>query len=206
MVYKTLTKVSLVAGLAIGASSGAFAADEPKTMMGASDTMLANTCAGCHGTDGVSTGPAIPTIAGLSNDYFVEIMKGYAAGTIPSTIMGRMAQGYTEDEIKQLAKFYIAKPFVKAKQDFDPNLVKEGGKLHDKYCEKCHAEGGQSAEDDAGVMAGQWTPYLKYQLADFNAGHREAPKKMAKKMKDLMSKEGQAGIDALISFYASQQK
>lgn len=206
MVYKTLTKAFLIAGLAIGASSGAFAADEPKVMMGASDSMLANTCAGCHGSDGASSGPAIPTIAGLSNDYFVEIMKGYAAGTIPASIMDRIAKGYTEDEINQLAKFYIAKPFVKAKQDFDPKLVKEGGKLHDKYCEKCHAEGGQSAEDDAGVMAGQWTPYLIYQLEDFNAGHREAPKKMAKKLKDLMSKEGQAGIDALISFYASQQK
>lgn len=206
MVYKTLTKALLIAGLAIGVSSGVFAADEPKTKMGASDAMLANTCAGCHGTDGVSSGPAIPTIAGLSNDYFVEIMKGYAGGTVPSTVMSRMAKGYTEEEIKQLAKFYKAKPFVKAKQDFDSNLVKQGGKLHEKYCEKCHAEGGQSAEDDAGVMAGQWTPYLKIQFADFNAGHREAPKKMDKKMKDLMAKEGQAGLDALTSYYASQQK
>jgi sulfide dehydrogenase cytochrome subunit len=206
MVYKTLTKALLVAGLAIGLSSGAFAADEPKTKMGASDAMLANTCAGCHGTNGVSSGPAIPTIAGLSNEYFVEIMKGYAEGTVPSTVMGRMAQGYTEDEIKQLAKFYVAKPFVKAKQNFNADLVKEGGKLHDKYCEKCHAEGGQSAEDDAGVMAGQWTPYLVYQMQDFEAGTREAPKKMNKKVKELMAKEGQAGIDALLSYYASQQK
>ena len=80
---------------------------------------------------------------------------------------------------------------MKAKQDFDPKLVKEGGKLHDKYCEKCHAEGGQSAEDDAGVMAGQWTPYLMYQFEDFNAGHREAPKKMKKKMKKMHVERGQ---------------
>ncbi|MCB1750286.1 MAG: c-type cytochrome [Gammaproteobacteria bacterium] len=206
MVYKTLTKAFLIAGVAFGASSGAYAADAPNTMMGASDSMLANTCAGCHGTDGASSGPAIPTIAGLSNDYFVEIMKEYAEGTVPSTVMGRMAQGYTEDEIKQLAKFYVAKPFVKAKQDFDPKLVKQGGKLHDKYCEKCHAEGGQSAEDDAGVMAGQWTPYLRNQFADFHAGLREAPKKMAKKLKDMLAKEGDAALDALTSYYASQQK
>ena len=206
MVYKTLTKAFLIAGLAIGASSGAFAADAPKTMMGANDAMLANTCAGCHGTDGASNGPAIPTIAGLSNDYFVEIMQGYADGTVPATIMDRIAKGYNEDEIKQLAKFYVAKPFVKAKQDFDPKLVKKGGKLHDKYCEKCHAEGGQSAEDDAGVMAGQWTPYLVYQFEDFNNGHREAPKKMNKKMKTMLSKEGKSALDALTSYYASQQK
>jgi len=206
MVYKTLTRAFLIAGLAIGASFGASAADAPKLKMGASSDMLANTCAGCHGTDGASSGPAIPTIAGLSNDYFVDMMKGYADGTIPATIMDRIAKGYSEEEINLLAKYFIARPFVKAKQDFDPKLVKKGGKLHDKYCEKCHAEGGQSAEDDAGVMAGQWTPYLIYQFEDFNAGHREAPKKMNKKMKQMMSKEGDAAIDALISYYASQQK
>ena len=205
MVYKTLTKAFLIAGVALGASSGVYAADAPNTMMGASDSMLANTCAGCHGTDGASSGPAIPTIAGLSNDYFVEIMKEYAEGTVPSTVMGRMAQGYTEDEIKQLAKFYVAKPFVKAKQEFDPKLVKAGGKLHDKYCEKCHAEGGQSAEDDAGVLAGQWTPYVMNMFDDFNSGRREAPKKMAKQMKNMMAKEGEAGLHALSSYYASQQ-
>jgi sulfide dehydrogenase cytochrome subunit len=204
MAYKTLTRALLIAGLAIGASSGAVAADM-KVVSGASDAMLANTCAGCHGTGGASVGPASPTISGLSNDYFIEVMQGFASGEIKSTIMGRIAKGYTEDEIKQLAKFYVAQPFVKAKQSFDGDLVKQGGKLHDKYCEKCHAEGGQSAEDDAGVLAGQWTPYLMYQFADFKAGDRSAPKKMAKKMKQLRSKEGDAGIKALISYYASQQ-
>ena len=107
MAYKTLTKAILVAGLAISATS-AMAADGPKLKMGASDSMLANTCAGCHGTNGISQGPAAPTISGLSNDYFVEVMEGFASGEVQSTIMGRIAKGYTEGEIAQLAKFYVA--------------------------------------------------------------------------------------------------
>lgn len=205
MVYKTLTKALLIASMSIGLSSGVFAADAPKLKMGASDTMLAFTCVGCHGNNGASNGPAIPTIAGLSNEYFIEVMKGYAAGTVPATIMDRIAKGYTDDEIKQLASFFVSKTFVKAKQEFDPKLVKAGGKLHDKYCEKCHAEGGQSAEDDAGVLAGQWTPYVMNMFDDFNSGRREAPKKMAKQMKNMMAKEGEAGLHALSSYYASQQ-
>ena len=204
MAYKNLTKAILAAGLAIGAAS-AMAADEPKLKMGASASMLANTCAGCHGTDGVSQGPAAPTIAGLSKDYFVEVMQGFASGEIASTIMGRMAKGYTEEEINQIADFYVAKPFVKAVQEFDAGMVDKGAKLHDKYCEKCHAEGGQSAEDDAGVLAGQWTPYTNYQLADFQAGHREPPKKMKKQLEKMLEKEGSAGIDALLNYYASQK-
>jgi len=206
MAYKTLTTAIMVAGLTAGAAFTASAADKPKLMMGASASMLSNTCAGCHGTNGASQGPAAPTIAGLSKDYFVETMQGFASGEIPSTIMNRSAKGYTDAEFAEMAGFYASKPFVKAAQSFDASLVKKGAKLHDKYCEKCHAEGGQSAEDDAGVLAGQWTPYVSWTLADYKAGDREASKKMKKKMKKLMEREGGAGIKALISYYASQQK
>ena len=205
MAFKTLTKAMLAAGLAIGVSTAGFAADAPKLMSGASASMLANTCAGCHGTNGASQGPASPTIGGLSPDYFIEMMEGFASGDIPSTIMGRIAKGYTEDEIKVMADFYASKPFIAAKQNFDASLVKQGAKLHDKYCEKCHADGATSAEDDSGIMAGQWTEYLQIQMADFQAGDPKPPKKMKKQMEKMLDKEGSAGITALINYYASQQ-
>lgn len=201
MVYKKAKKALFVAGLAFCASSAAVA----EGMTGASASMLANTCAGCHGSNGASQGPATPTIAGLSKDYFVEVMQGYASGAIPSTIMGRIAKGYSEEESMLMAEFYAAQPFVKAKQSFDGDLASKGGKLHDMYCEKCHADGGQSAEDDAGVLAGQWTPYVHWTLADYKEGYREASKKMAKKMQEMLEKEGSEGLQALLAYYASQQ-
>ena len=205
MAYKTLTKAIMIAGLALGVSAAASAADA-KLMMGASTSMLANNCQGCHGTDGASVGPASPTIAGLSRDYFIEVMEGFASGEVKATIMDRIATGYTKEEIAQLADYYGGLPFVKAVQTFDSAQVKEGEKLHDKYCEKCHADGGTSAEDDAGVLAGQWTPWVKWSIDDFRAGHREMPKKMKKQMEKMLSKEGTASIDALLNYYASQQK
>lgn len=48
MAYNNLKK-ALIGALAISASSVAFAADEKPLMSGASASMLANTCAGCHG-------------------------------------------------------------------------------------------------------------------------------------------------------------
>ncbi len=201
---KRLARVSLATGLTLTLT--AMAAEKPATLAGASDSMLANTCAGCHGTNGASRGPAAPTIAGLSPDYFTETMEGFADGSIPSTIMGRIAKGYTEEEYRQLARFYSAKPFAKAKQPFDKKLVATGAKLHDKYCEKCHADGGTSAEDDAGVLAGQWSTYLRWQLTDFKAGKREMSKKMRKKMEKLLEREGEKGLAALVSYYASQQQ
>ncbi len=204
MVYKTLTKAILITSFSVGVSASVFAADA-KLMMGASDAMLANTCAGCHGTNGASVGPAAPTIAGLSKDYFIEVMEGFASGEVPSTIMGRIAKGYNAGELAQMADFYSALPFVKATQSYDKSMVKKGAKLHDKYCEKCHAEGGQSAEDDAGVLAGQWTPYVAWTMADYQSGARTATKKMKKKMDKMLKKEGEKGLQALLSYYASQQ-
>ena len=167
--------------------------------------MLAYTCVGCHGTNGVSAGPATPSIAGISEEYFIENMQGYASGDIPSTIMGRIAKGYSEDEIQALAGFFSGQTFVAAAQDSDPALAKKGAKLHDKYCEKCHAEGGTSAEDDSGILAGQWTPYLAWTLADYHSGDREATKKMAKQLKKMKKKTGDEGTTQILNYYAGQQ-
>jgi sulfide dehydrogenase cytochrome subunit len=73
--------------------------------------------------------------------------------------------------------------------------------LHKKNCAKCHDENGSLADDDAGILASQWAPYLKYSLMDTHAGTRSMPKKMTKKVKALSD----ADIDALVHFYASQQ-
>ena len=205
-------KPLLLAGMTLFATHAGFAADEkkdeelPELMTGADATMLANTCAGCHGPDGASGGPATPTIAGLSTEYFVEVMNGFASGDVPSTIMSRIAKGYTEEEFEMMADVFGKLPFVNAPdQAFDEKLAKSGAKLHDKYCEKCHAEGGTSAEDDSGILAGQWTPYMSATLKDYNDDSREATKKMKKKLKKLLEKEGDEGITALLNYYASQK-
>lgn len=171
-----------------------------------STTMLAYTCAGCHGVNGSSVGPATPTIAGMSEDYFVESMEAYQSGERPSTIMGRIAKGYSEKEIKVMAKYFSKQPFVRLPQKFDEKAARLGKKLHKKYCEKCHEDEGRSPEDDAGILAGQWEPYLRFTMEDYTSGNRPMEKKMKKRMKKLDEAQGEAGVDALIHYYASLHK
>lgn len=198
-------KVAIIC-LAALSSQTSFSADKeekPELMMGANASMLSNTCTVCHGPNGASRGPGIPTISGLSSDYFVEVMEGFKKGDISSTVMDRIAKGYTSEEFKLMADFYEKKPFVAAKgQESDSKLAKKGAKLHNKYCEKCHSDGGSLASDDAGILAGQWKVYTQAALEDFISGDRKAPKKMAKKLKKLIKKEGKEGIKALLEFYA----
>lgn len=167
--------------------------------------MLANTCAGCHGENGSSMGPASPSIAGISKDYFLDTMAAYQKGERPSTIMTRIAKGYSEKELQLMADYFSQQPFIRQPQAHDAKQATLGKKLHKKYCEKCHEDGGRSAEDDAGILAGQWEPYLRFTLEDFSSGKRTMEKKMQKRMEKLDEEHGPQGIDALIHYYASQQ-
>lgn len=174
---------------------------------GPSAEALSYTCAGCHGTNGQSMGPASPTIAGMSEYVMVETMKGFKSGDVPSTIMGRIAKGYTDEQIELMAGFFAKQKFTPADQPSDAKLAAQGADLHEKYCEKCHSEGGSielAVEDEVGVLKGQWKPYLHYSMQDFIAGDRPMPKKMAKKVEDLNANEGEAGLKALLEFYAGK--
>jgi sulfide dehydrogenase cytochrome subunit len=204
---KQSTRLALLAGtVALGLTTGAFAADAPELMSGASARMLSETCAGCHGTDGASAGPAIPTLGGMNGEYFVELMQGYKEGDIYGTIMDRIAKGYTDEEIALMGTFFARQKFKPAKQKVAEGLVDKGRKLHDKYCEKCHEEGGKVIEgEEYYILNGQWTPYLKNAMADFMEERREMPKKMKKKVEKLIKKEGDKGLDALWAYYASEQ-
>jgi len=196
MQSKPIAIAAIVMGL--GLSGSAMAATP-------SPTMLGNTCAGCHGTYGVSTGPATPTIAGNSAEYMIEAMKAYKSGDRPSTIMGRIAKGYNDAEIEAMAKYFAGQKYALASQKSSASMAKKGAKLHDKYCEKCHSEGGTLAEDESGFLGGQWKLYTQYSLEDFMSGKREMTKKMKKKLKKMHKKAGDKGIAEVIEYYASQK-
>ena len=67
--------------------------------------MLSASCAGCHGTDGHSPG-SIPDISGKSAEFIRTSMLEFRSGTRPSTIMGRQAKGYSDEEIQLIAEYF----------------------------------------------------------------------------------------------------
>lgn len=93
------TRLAVVAGLLVLAQ-GAMAGGHSN--MGRT---VGVTCAGCHGTDGVSKGAA-PSLKGLPADYLVSTMKAFKSGKRPASIMNRIAKGYTDDQIMAVAKYF----------------------------------------------------------------------------------------------------
>lgn len=185
-------------------AAGGLAAGSAVAGMPDAGTMLANTCLGCHGTGGNSTGPATPSIAAMQPETFLEAMNGYKAGSRPATVMDRIAKGYTEDEFKAMAPVFAKETFVRYPQKVDEKKAAEGKKLHKDHCEKCHVDEGTKDEDGSSVLAGQWLPYMRFQMEDFIAGTREMPKKM-KSQVDKVKEKGPDAIDSLLQFYASKK-
>lgn len=94
----TLMKVSLLAFAAMAATS-IHAADPTGEMM-------AGTCAGCHGTQGrLGTVEFVP-LAGLPEEQFVRAMRDFKSGKRPSTLMGLVANGFTDSEVRAMARYF----------------------------------------------------------------------------------------------------
>lgn len=67
--------------------------------------LLAHTCTSCHGPEGLGS-KTIPKIRGLERKEIVQSMKGFRSGEERQTIMGRIAQGYSDEDIELLAEFF----------------------------------------------------------------------------------------------------
>ena len=209
MTIKRATRLTSIAGtalLSLFLATSVNAADMAKVYQD---------CDSCHGKDGASTEPEIPIIGGISALVLNDTMIAYKNEERPcpeiehvtgekkgqKTTMCKISAELNEDEIKQLGEHYASKPFVRAKQKFDAGLAAKGKAVHDDLCEKCHEEGGSLASNDAGILAGQWTPYLRHAFKTFSNGERQMTKKMQKKFKKLSDED----IEALINYYASLQ-
>jgi sulfide dehydrogenase cytochrome subunit len=206
MMTQKTTRFALLAGAGLLSLSLATAA-------WADANKLAENCASCHGKDGASTESDVPIIGGYSAPFLSDSLTAYKKKERPcpetkyrsgakkgqKADMCQVAKDLSDADIKDLGQHFAGKKFVRAQQKFDAALAKKGKEIHERSCDKCHSEGGSLASDDAGILAGQWMPYLKEQFKDFKAGKRP----MVKKMKPKMEKLEQADFDALVNYYAS---
>lgn len=177
--------------------------------------MTIQACNECHGENGVSQWDDMPTIGGM--DAFTQAdalyvyrdqertcaESAYRLGDTdraPTTMCATTAD-LSDDDIEAIAEHYAALTFVPAVQDFDAALAGAGAAIHKQECDRCHSEGGSSAEDEAGILAGQWMGYLRLAFAQYAADERPQDKKMREKMEPLSADD----IEALVHYYASQQ-
>jgi sulfide dehydrogenase cytochrome subunit len=199
----------LAAGIALGLCAG------PAALAADGAAVFEQKCIACHGAGGASQDSSIPTIGGYSAKYIVDSIGNFkkklrpcAEVAIPSgpkkgskSDMCKVIAELTDAEAEAAARYLTGQKFVRAKQPFDAAKAAKGQSVYGKLCRRCHEDNGSSPDEDNGILAGQWTPYLKGQLAAFRGGKRT----IDDKMKARLSKVSADEEDALLHFFASQQ-
>lgn len=67
--------------------------------------VMADSCSGCHGTDGQSLG-AMPAFNTKSADELKKMLREYRAGTREATVMDRILKGYSEAQLDAIVDYY----------------------------------------------------------------------------------------------------
>ena len=95
--YFSSVKVAAdLAGVQVLAQASDPAAGKAKAMV----------CAACHGTNGISTNPMYPNLAGQKEQYLVKQLKDFQGGTRTNPLMSSMAKSLTPTDIENLAAYF----------------------------------------------------------------------------------------------------
>ena len=67
----------------------------------------AASCSGCH-TSGAAAASPIPRLYGRNTGEIMTAMTGFRDGSLPATVMNRIAKGFSDDELRAIAAWLAA--------------------------------------------------------------------------------------------------
>ena len=168
-----------------------------------------NKCQVCHGGDGRSDDPSIPSIGGFSRVAIHDLTAAYRHDYRPASNvvlpdgtesnMQQVVEALSDEELAQISSYYASLTWAPHTQTFDRDLAERGFTVHKVKCNKCHLKEGSIPESDLAILSGQWRDYLEKQFRDFENGSRRMSPKMEKKFSSLSAEDKIALIELYVS-------
>ena len=132
---------------------------------------LAERCAACHGPDGTSVTPGIPSIAAQPKVFLENLLVLMREGVRGSEVMQQQMKGLSDRDIVALAAHYSKQPLRPKPGEPDAALIRQGRLASDKYrCGICHLRDYRGREGSP-RLAGQREEFLFDTMRAF----RDAP-------------------------------
>lgn len=185
----------LVLSVMFGFSANAFAAvpaekaavKVPVTEKKSAEQIVNTVCAACHTADGNSVISLNPKLASQHPEYLEKQLTEFKSGKRANPVMSGMAAALSDDDIKNLAAYFSAKPLAlaKAKTNGTGSLgekIYRGGIATTGVpaCAACHGANGLGLPKQFPSVRGQHADYMLAQLRNFRLGERaNAPMMMA---------------------------
>jgi cytochrome c553 len=177
-----LLLATIVIGLGVAAPAHA-QSDRGKADQAKAQQIVSTVCAACHGTDGNSSTPANPNLAGQHAAYLTLQLMHFKSGVRANPVMAGMVANLTPSDMQALGA-YFAQQQPKPRPAKDPELVSAGRKLYRggnaasavPACMACHAPTGVGIPARYPRLSGQYADYTYSQLKAFKSGERGADK------------------------------
>ena len=130
-------------------------------------------CAACHGANGVSTAPAIPSLAGQREKFLQWQLVFFRSGRRENAIMGPIASALSDEDVRDLGAYYASLPLTPPPPPApDPALRQAGEALAAQHrCASCHTDTWKGKQA-APAIGFQHKEYLAKALSDYRSGAR----------------------------------
>lgn len=126
-------------------------------------------CAACHGADGNSTNPAIPSLAGQPRQFIVTELFLFREGRRKNDQMTPFVEKLTNADLNDLAAYFSSQKMAPPTKQADPAIVAKGLAVTQKNnCVACHTPT-MVGQQHIPRLAGQHKAYLLEQLKGFKA-------------------------------------
>jgi len=132
--------------------------DAPQASLLEKGKALAVACVKCHGEEGNSATPGIPTLAGQQPHYLVTAIQEYHRGERKKAPMDSILRDANSRELESLAMYFASRTPAQrpAPRSGDP----KAGEPLTAMCGGCHGPNGVSSDAATPSLAGQDPQYL----------------------------------------------
>ena len=132
----------------------------------------AASCVGCHGVNGNSSMPGVPSLAAQNSRYIYLQLRDFQEGRRHNDMMTPMTAGLSREDMKEIATYFSEQKLSSKGFKADPAKAKLGqAKADETLCAMCHL-GEFVGQNEIPKVAGQNYDYVVKTLKDFKAKTR----------------------------------
>lgn len=156
---------------------------------------IATICAECHGENGYSTTPGVPSLAGQQPAYLIVSTQEYASGSRGHVEKEAMLKGLQKVDIEKMAMYFASQPTVARAAPPFGNPVK--GEPLSAGCGECHGARGVSYDPMVPSLAGQEPYYLVNAIKAYRDHERQH--------EEMITDKNDQEIEDIAAYYAIQK-
>lgn len=158
---------------------------------------LSENCESCHGSDGNSKMPGVPSLAGQQPKYIFNATQEYMTGVRRSAPMNPTLGKLDRLDVESLALFYASQKPISLHAPANGDVA--NGRSLSIVCSGCHGARGISTDTNTPSLAGQDPNYFSEALQRYRSAERKNDV-----MTRMVAKLTDQDIGDLAAFYSNQ--